>query len=331
MKNSVKILGALALLAGAGYLLYKGYRKEMKKLEEEEKEEKEHLDKLGIKKEKIEEEMTPEDNNLVKAMYTGVRFSEKWDIDYVNVDDCLDNQNVIHVGISDTPNGKQQDLVFMMEIPEIDEGNYKAPKIRDYISKFSEASKILWYDIVKMSERGSGRRPITKLEGYFVISYFKDGDIEEKFKFVKIPEELHRQYAHGEHDGLTEYVAALRSGKEKFGPVNIEMVDDDGDPIKLGKAIDVQLFFKIIIPIQQSDSSYRPGINLETGLLCLKELTEIEIVKDIDETGKYGVIYDHIMFHAKDEKTGKWSLFKYYTTKLDETNKQRVIISDYTY
>ena len=334
MKNSMKILGTLALLAGAGYLLYRGYKKELKKLEKEENIEKEKLDQLGISKEKIEEEMVPGDNNLVKALYTGIEFSDKWDIDYVDIDGCLENENVIHVGISDTPNGKQQDFAFMLEIPEIDEGNYKSPKIRDYISKFSEAAKHLWYDIVNMSDRNSaGRRPITRLVGYFVVSYKKEGETEERFKFVKIPEDLHKPYAHGEHDGLTEYVAALRGGKEKFGKVDIELVDEDGDPIKMAKAIDVQLFFKIIIPIQRNDiGCNRPGINLETGLKCLKHLTEIEIVKDIDDTGKYSVTYDHIMFHAQDEKTGKWSLFKYYTTTIDkETNKRRVIIRDYTY
>ena len=119
MKNSMKILSTLALLAGAGYLLYRGYKKELKKLEKEENIEKEKLDQLGVSKEKIEEEMVPGDNNLVKALYTGIEFSDKWDIDYVDIDGCLENENVIHVGISDTPNGKQQDLAFMLEIPEI--------------------------------------------------------------------------------------------------------------------------------------------------------------------------------------------------------------------
>lgn len=332
MKKSLKIFGVLALLAGTGYVLYKKYKQEMKKLEKEEKEENEKLEQLGVSKEKIEEEMVPGDNNLVKALYTGVEFNSKWDLDFIDIDGCLKNENVIHVGISDTPNGKQ-DLAFLLEIPAFNEGNYKAPKIKDFISNFSSAANHLWYDIVKVAPRESGRRPITRLEGYFVIAYRKPNDSEEYFKFIKIPEELYRPYAHGKHDGLVEYVSALRSGREKFGEVDcMGMVDDDGNPITKAKAIDVQLFFKIAFPIQtNTEDGPRRGINLETGLQCLEYL--VNKVEILGESGddKDRVTYDHIMFHAQDEKTEEWSLFKYYTVKTDKDGNRRVIIDEFTY
>lgn len=335
MRKTFKIFGVLALIASTGYVLYKAYKQEFKKLEKEEKKEKAELEELGISKEKVEEEMVPGDNNLVKAMYTGIRFSSYWDLDYINTKGCLNSQNVIHVGISDTPYGKQG-LAFMFEIPATTEGNYRAPRIGDYISSFSAAAKHLWYDVVKVADpEDENSKPITKLEGYLSVSYKKDGDDEEYLKLVKIPQELYSMYRTKDHDGLTEYVEAVRSRRVKFNNLDcklmdlMDMVDDDGKYIFEAKAKDVLLFFKIVFPIQlKTENGVTRGINLKSGIQSLEYL--IDSVEVIGKNGR--VTYDHVLFHPQNEKNNNWVYFQYYDTEKDkETGEEKVLIFEFDY
>lgn len=304
--KTTKILGVLAVAAGLGYVLYKKYKKEMSKLEYEEKVEEKKLNDLGVSKKKVEKEMVPGDNNLTKAIYAGIITNTKWDLDLIDIDGCLNHENVIHVIENDSQ------LSFLIEIPSFKDWSHKTPSIGDYITCFSKAADHMWYDITKISKRGERFRPITRLEGYFVVSYVNDEE-EEEYKYIKIPEELYKQYSRGKHDGLVEYISAVRDGKE----TNALEIDDSIE----GKAIDVQLFFRISYPIQRPMSN-SVGLTLDTGLECLKYLVdELEIGKNSTVT------YDHIMFHVPVKAGEDINLFKYYT--IDENNT--IIIDEYTY
>lgn len=329
----IKTIGVLALIASTGYILFKKYKQEIKEIEEKEEKEEKRLEQLGIPKKRVEEEMVPGDCNLVKALFAGIEYNNRWDVDFIDVESCLKNENVIHVGISDTPNRKK-DLSFLIEIPSFNEkDDYYFPRINDYITTLSKASEHLWYNVVKVSEKEDVTiRPVHKLIGYFVISYTKQGDIEKHFKYVRIPSELYKSYARENRDGLSEYISALRSGREVIKKVKCYgMVDEDGDLISESEAIDVQLFFSMSFPLQGNELI--KNIDLESGIKCLDYLVNaVEIINNVSKNENYKVTYDHIMFHAPNEKTGKWDFFKYYTSEVNEkTGKRNVVIGEYTY
>lgn len=307
-----KFFGVAIATVAVGYLLYRRFRKEVKNLKEEEEKNEKELESLGVSKEsreKISEEMLPGDDNLVKALYAGIQFNSDWDIDIINIDSCLKNENVIHVGMERSQTGSSL-LTLLVEIPAIKEGNYRSPKIGDFVTALSKASEQM-YNIAGITNEGV--RPITRLVGYFVVSYKDEENKENKYEFIKIPQELHRSYARGKHDGLVEYISALRSGQESG---TLDMETSDGREFR-GEAIDVQLFFKISFPIK--GGIITNGIDLGTGLKCLKYIIdEVQVGEEIT--------YDYIMFHAPDEN-GKWNLFKYYTIN----EKRQIIIDEYTY
>lgn len=318
------IFGVAIALGVLAYVAYKSFKKEkaeQKAAEEEVEKREQELDELGVSSSKLDQEIDPEDkedkDNLVKGLYVGIRFNPKWDEEIISIDRCLNEYNVIHLMQFDPGV-----LSFTLEIPAsvtIEKGH--GPKIGDYISTFTQASNKMWADLVKFSPK-----PSTKLVGYFVLEYTETKDSKEsKYGYLRIPEFIYARYADEKFDGLTEYVKRVKSGEIK-NIIETEFNDVDFGLSNLYnvKAIDIQLFFRIDFPIQ-TDNSF--GINLKTGLECLRYLTnELVVYRNRDPRNGKGIKYDTIFFHAPNED-GIWDFLYYY----DVDGSGKVIVQDYEY
>lgn len=311
MKKLTKISCAVvtSALAFVAYKSYKNWKKRKEREEEVESKRKEELDSMGVSVEKLDKEIDidEDENNLVKGLYVGVRFNPEWDLDIIDVDTCLEKSNIIHL-----MQFNKGHLSFVFEIPEI---KNNTPKIGDYITKFSSTANKLWEDIVKYSPK-----PKTSLLGYFIVSYKEKDSDETKYGYLRIPESLYSPFADDKHDGLTEYIHRLRTGQEQKSTVLDGVNFGDTGVVEM-KAIDVQLFFQIEFPIQTKNSY---GINLMSGMKCLRYLTENVTVK-----GKNGreVEYRNIFFHAPNPIDKEWDFMYYYDT--DSNNN--VIATDFEF
>lgn len=313
-EKTAGLIGLFIAVVGLGIVVYRNYKKEVKRVEEQEKiEEKrdEELKEIGITSEKLDSEIKKEEgDNLVKGLYISTRFNPNWDIDTIDVDKCLDSDRVIHLM------QENENLKIMFEIPEIKKGSYKDPKIGDYISAFSGATNNIWSEIIKFCPK-----PKTRLEGYLVISFERNGN--KDYGFVRIPKEFYEAYSDEKHDGLTEFISKVQNKEIDINSITSDIDFEEECGISNVKALEVQLFFVSEFQIQQKDKF---GINLKTGVESLKYLTENLVVYRDKNPKNKGVEYRNIFFHAPDQ-SGEWDLLNYYD--VDENGK--VDIFSYTF
>lgn len=307
MENFGKIAKFILASAGIGilgYLVSREYKKSVERQKQEDKQREEELTEVGIDPERFEKEMVPgiDDENQVKALFMSV--DTEIDEDIINVQNCIDNDNVIHLRQFDTDQ-RDKTIDFLFEIPESssERGNYSVPKIADYINAFMKKKNEL--------EKKLKQQIRTGLEGYFVVK-FKNEYGHPMMGTVRIPKEIHLPYAYGKNDGLVDYIDQMRLDNLKKIDLSNFKINDVTDI----EVIDIKLLFKL-------------SINRElVGLKTLKEILINDLIDfEVNRSGSNSkTIYEYVMFNAYGP-AGNWSLLHYYTY-----NKGKgVVIEDYEY
>lgn len=328
-------LGAGLLVAGALYVVTKLYKKEYKKIEEEKKQADEQLEELGVSPEALENNIIPgeDDENLVKKLYSAVEYNTQWNSDLFNIDGCLGNvENIIHLRQSD----KNRFLDFLIQVPTFKSGNYRSPRIGDYMKACKAASQYMWGGIVRVCPP-----PRECLEGYFIVAYGIEGRKDEEFyRTIKIPRRLYTHLANEKFDGLTEYINQIRESGEVRGKLRpdevFDLIPGNTDVYINIRPVDVILVYRISFLIRQREGGI--GIDLSGGLKCLKYLTEKFKVRRENynqnnmtiEDSENDVTYDHLIFHVPDENN-HWDFLTYYCAAFDEKGERIVVKNDYEY
>lgn len=143
MNKGLKValgLGGGAILAG---LCYRQYKKELTKIKTEEKnierrEEtlKVEAEKIGINKEKFDKELS-KDGCFLKAIYTGLRFNPRFDLDLFDLDNGYSSDFTIAVNLG----VKDGQTEFQCRLKDSDK--YNDPKVADYIRCICETLREL--------------------------------------------------------------------------------------------------------------------------------------------------------------------------------------------
>lgn len=349
MKKSLKILIGAGIVLVAGSLVVRAFKKEAKKLEEE-KEEKElakeniskGIEELGLSESKIkEEEKVGDEGNLVKAIYHAIEFGELdgelWDRDYIDIDEVLKSDYVIHVTQSDTKKGSF--LKFVFEIPDtvFDPKRFDYPRINDFINRIGDAAGYMASDIIKFTPK-----PTYRLVGHYIVSYNitgrydKDSEggelLEEYQKHIKIPKEDYEDFTEpgSKHDGLFDYVKYLfihGTENTRLKKKTINFYDPSLKPEEKIENLEVRsvvLAIEVSFPIATEQNDHL-GINVKTALRCLKYLLDdFEITKK----GSNRVLkYDKLMFHSKNYEYPDlgFDMTRYYSTVDVEDESGKVI------
>lgn len=310
MENFGKILKVILAGLGIGllgFLVSKNYKKEVKKLENKDAEEKKNLAKVGIDKERFDKEMIPgiDDNNLVKALYLSV--DSEWDEDVINIQNCIDNENVIHLGQSDAENT----FNMSFEIPAEVKGDFNSPTTIDFLRELGKAKRELEEKLTK--EYNFNYRIFTGLEGYFIVK-FKNIEGHNMQGVLRVSEELYRPYATEKHDGFVEFVNNFR---EKGLKAEDLVKSDSYDLINV---IDLEI---LDIKVLYRMSVKRQFVNIQILKDMIKYLMDnIEVKR-----GKGSkVTYDYVMFNTLGP-AGNWSLLHYY----EFLKGKGIVVSDYEY
>ena len=303
----VKALLGTAIAGIAGYFITKEVKKQVKKQEKEDQVEKERLANVGIDKDRFDREMIPgiDDNNLEKALFICVRSNSDIDNDSIDIQNCIDNENVIHIRQF---GARDNNFDYLLEIPESatnpEQGNYHSPRINDFLISFKNAKISL--------EKEMGLKIFTNLEGYFIVKCKKRIDGKEILGVVAIDNRLYYQYADEKHDGLVNYITDVRNNNLQvdFSKLNIEDFYDI-------QVIDVRLLFKF--------SFNRNDLDIKRSYEILKYLRdEINVVRGRNSSDlSKGFKYEYVMFNTLGP-AGNWSLLHYYTV---DSNKR--IVSDF--
>lgn len=303
-------VGTLVLAAATGlYLMFKKEYNKVKKLNEIRDE---SLKNLGLEPEELNKkvDLDNEEEDLVKQIYAGIRYSDKWDLDVIDIDKCLDTERLLH--LSRTNSGR--DLTLMFEIPAPKEGDYISPKIGDYV-------KTVKNYFIQVNEQTN--IPISiYLEGYIVIGYKPKGSKKNfKYTYVKLPEEVYGKYDEDKNKALSEFVFGLLEGNSTYLQ-DIEYLKENTDDLDI-EYKDAQIFMRVNIPIK---TKKRVGIDLDNSLQMLKHLIDnFEIFKNCDNRKK-STTYTNIMCHAPKEEEIDGDMMYYYVEK-----EGKIAIDYFTY
>ena len=309
------------------YKIVKAYKKGMEEIEDQEFQETEDLENAGVNTGKLKDEINDEEEDFTKMLYTAVRFNSEFDIDLLDIDGVIDNLDykVIHVRQFDTKtkhNKYRRRLDFLIDIPDYTGLSYRGPKIGNFLSTFKEAAIYMSENIVRFSPPASRR-----LIGSAVISRKINGN--DVIEYRELKDVVYKQFSDEGHDGLTKFYYIE---KEKINQIGALEYTKDADWIftncpDLSKDDDTLVIENIVLQYMISFQirSNRPdelyGIDVKTGIECIKYLTEQLYVGR--EESKKKVEYRHLMFNAPNED-GTPDLSWYYTTDEDD----RVIIDN---
>lgn len=332
-KQRKKTVGlCLLALVGVGIASW-WYKKEAKKLKEQQQAIDDELDELGVSSEKLRDEISPdESDNLVKQLFIGTTFNSGWDSSFVDPEEALNSNTLIHVTQSpffDKKGNHGQNLNFLIEIPNYTNGSYGAAKIADYIKAFKSAADYMWSSIVRFTNK-----PRQHLVGFIAVEYdnrnkHEEDDDDKITEILRLEPVVYERYADGEHDGLSKFYESIKTkGLSEDDEKSLEAWLRSSDTVMENMAVkDVWLGYEISFRIQTVNMGL--GINFKTALECLKWMTEEMVVTREARFGGKSVEmrYENIMFHAPDQ-TGEWNLTYYYNVADDGKS---VITDSYSY
>ena len=330
MDKKIKIglfLGATVL----SYFAYKSWSKKVKKeIEEQEKAENEELEALGVSTEKLNEEIDSEDHgNMVKALAVGSMFNPEWDYSLIDPEEALKTTSpLISVSqeVFSVKGNEVTDLVFYFDIPDYtkNDGDWKKPKLTDYMNGIKKAAEKAWSDIVRFCPK-----PRCWLVGMVVVSYRdKEGyltservELDDPTVYESLKDENHK-------DGYG--LGAMYEGiKNKNLPdnVNRKLVDwinkRWNEPLPEFEFVEFHLAYRVAF--NEATHTSALGINIKTGLKALEYFLNIEIRRGglVDEEDVRNPLYQHTLFCApSDRSKTKYDLCYYYF--VNENNKLEV-------
>ena len=323
-------LGLLGIFGG--YKLVKAYKKGIEELENQELEETQDLENAGVNTSKLKEEIKDDEKDFSKMLYTAVRFNSDIDLDLIELHgdvmraskgslDLIDSGEVIHVRqrIDTNKRGEsRRKLDFLIEIKDWFKESYRGPKIGNYLTTFKEAAEKLSGEIIRFTEPAKH-----KLVGFVAISHDTPDGNDVVVEYKRLDPKVYSEYADDKHDGLTKF---YEIEKTRFLSMGQSYTKEYGDWIytncpELDKndqstlVEDIILMYQISFPVRSNQPGELYGIDTNTGIKCIKYLTEDMIVGR--EGGKEHK-YKHLIFHAPDPETGDPSLVWYYTVNDNE-------------
>ena len=335
-KKTEKILltiGGLGLGAFGIWRFIKGWRKGMEELEEQEARETEDLEKAGVDTSKLRSEIKEDEKDFTRMLYVAARFNSDLDESLFDIDGddgVIDNldRKVIHVRQRIDTKGKHNEsrrmLDFNIDIPDYTSSSFRGPKIGNFLTTFAETAKTLSNEIVKFSPPARH-----KLIGFVVISR-EDKDGNSIVEYRQLKDVVYKEFADERHDGLTKFFetemprlnkdgARTYSKDAKWLFANCPDLREDDETLLIENIV---LQYIISFPIRSKRPGELYGIDTQTGIECIKYLTENLYVGR--EDSRYKVTYQNLMFNAPN-LDGVPDLSWYYTVD-PETN--RVIIEN---
>jgi hypothetical protein len=330
MKKVEKILlGILGLGAaiGAGIWFVKSYKKGMEELENQESKETEDLENLGVNTDKLRDEVKKDEKDFSRMLYVAARFNSDLDVDMFDMEKVIDNldERTIHVRqkIDTNKHGEsRRKLEFIIDIQNYTSKSYRGPKIGNFLTTFKKATEDL-SSIVKFSQPARG-----KLIGNVVISRKVNG--KPVVEYRRLIPEVYKEFADGEHDGLTKFYETQMGIFNQTGPydyikdakwlfTNCPDLSEEDETLLVENIV---LQYVITFPIRSNKPGELYGIDVKTGIECIKYLTEEMYVGR--EDSRNTVVYQHLMFNAPNENDEP-DLSWYYTTDEDDRVTVEVI------
>lgn len=329
MKKKFSIGMTILVLGALGYSLYKSYKSGMKKLEEQEEKKKKDIKSMGMSEavKKYTENVIPGDDSLIQALYMSFRFNDMPEIKkrvengLVDIDKSFLSRRVIHVGMRTNDSDKDH-LVFMFEIPRIYDGDYKSPRVKDYVFALQGA-----FENIKELIGDTGDNPVSRrcLEGRFILKIEKEGK-DPRFESVVIPRSYYEYEGIQTSDwaSLYNYIEKIRTACNTYmiagNPDDFRSVDGENieDQSRIKSSV---LYYKMEFPIESRVNGVK-GINLKTAFMALEYLTNEKFkiirsnnVDNIDDADTY----IHIIFHGLTEG-GNMDMLSYF--EYDEEDKK---------
>lgn len=312
MKSSNYWLAGLGIAAVAGltYYIVKETKKSEKEISDQEEETEKSLEKVGVSTETLKENNVSiiNSDNLVQEMHKTILTSNRWDLDLIDPEKVLQDTTIVHVSESYFNDKKQLDFVF--ELPNITErkstegykhniinSSYKYPKIRDFKLAFDKLAD----DLAKFVGTGNFK-PFRKLEAYVTVQITSESGNVEIFT-KRVPSEWYAEKKNDNNDGVVAFYGDYKSSdtdlSEKAKQILKERFIENfvvGDDSKYTFEV-VDLYLGWRISFQERSGNFRSGINLISGLECLKYVTEEFSVKR-DGATENVVYYKSILFHG---------------------------------
>lgn len=325
MKKIGKILIGIGVLGVAAFFGYKAYKKGMEELEDQEFHETDDLEKAGVNTDKLRKEIKEDEKDFSKMLYVAARFNPDLDVDMFDmkkiIDDYIDERTIHVRQIIDTNKRgeSRRKLEFVIDIPDYTCSSYRGPKIGNFLTEFKNTKENL-SSIVKFSQPARG-----DLICNVVISREING--EPVVEYRRLIPKVYGEFADGVHDGLTKFYETQVEIFRQTGPydyikdakwlfVNCPDLDENDDTLLIENIL---LQYTIYFPIRSNRPGELYGIDVKTGIECIKYLTEDLFIGREDSNNK--VVYRHLMFNAPNEH-GEPDLSWYYNTDEDD----RVVI-----
>jgi hypothetical protein len=299
MKKILEITGIAACLLVGGFLIWKSTEKETNDLDEEDEEPetsnenndtetKEEISQQDSTEEAEEEEEKPnENNNLVRTIYSDLRFNSSFDLDLIDLDKIIGEDaplGIIHVNM--TEHGGLDYLTFFMELP-VDV--VKKSDMRGVTIMFRNAVDVIDNKMFPFLPKDvNGESMIRgKLAGKFIVvrdTVDKKGRPDKVYEMYPIMKEFYDDPDLGyvEFDrngnkinGLYNYITKKRveidklekKGKDEDGVY----LQDIKNPGVLVKVKDLLFGFQIEIPVVCDEIP--SGIDISGAIKVLEYLT----------------------------------------------------------
>jgi hypothetical protein len=313
--------------AVVAFFVYKNWSKKIRKqIEEQEKQENKELESLGVSTEKLNEEIDLEDHgNMVKALAVGTLFNPEWDYSLIDPEEALKTTNPL-ISISqevfNVRGNEVTDLVFYFDIPDYTKntGDWKKPRLVDYMNGIKAAAEKAWSDIVRFCPK-----PRCWLVGMVVVSYRdKEGfltservELDDPSVYESLKDETHK-------DGYG--LGAMYEGfKNRNLPDEVNhnlvswIIKRWSEPLPEFEFVEFHLAYRVAFNMQTHTTAL--GINIKTGLETLDYfLNNIEIKKGglVDEEDVKKPLYQNTLFCAPSARQkAKFDLCYYYFINKD--------------
>ena len=316
MKNFWKISGIVVLATGTASLMYYWYKKEMQKIDQDEEKLKNDVSDAGISLETLRKEVTDiekdEGNSFIKAVATGLFMNEKVPMEYLDVDDALAADSVIH--LRETVKRGQRFFEMLFELPnyakedtdshspQSGRGSVRKPKLGDYIRCIRDKAEEINNDIVK------GPSPRVCPELYVAIQYVDDAS--QSFKnendisasYFYIPKDVYKAYADEVHDGLDGFYTDMIKNKlvqtEEFKAL-LEKAEIIPIAPELYRVVDLVVMINVSFKINNVGGGFGVSILNAPKVVC-NFVENLEVNSGYNKGSKGVVRFENVIIHPNE-------------------------------
>lgn len=273
-KVAIGIIGAAGIAGGC----YWQYKKELakqeaakKKMIEQEKELAKEAEKIGINKEKFDKELSV-NGCFLKAIYTGLRFNPRFDIDLFNVEKGIVSDNTIAINLG------MRDGTTEIQCRIKNSTDRYSPTAPDYI-------RALGKTIQGLREKGFNFNVNRNLTAY--LRFWEEGKNEIDVEKA-IPRWVYSDWADEQHDGVLEFYQDFKNGDDSAIQAISKWLEQEG---VTGVVHDTFMSLACTLVIED-----KIGINPTLDLI------EAILNTDISRNDRGAVNYQYIVVYGPDEE-----------------------------